>query len=599
MMLANLQRRILIITQALALAFLPLWLGTGCAQGYAEIPVDGELNPDLEPVPDQDTDSDPGPDDPDPDPTNPECLSDVMEPPADASCVCEYPPGVCDASQMTCTCDLACYGSAECPINCTCLDSLCAQVECTANEGLVGDCQSLQCTQPNDIDPDFSCEATDCVIEPNLVQIMPEEEPAVDVVDVVREVKEAGVLTLIDPSSSMKNNQRHLACAVDAYLDVVESAGAEFSMGVTVMNPQKLYDGNGDIVADAVPDLVGVEGCPTSPTCSGADCGGDGTSPSCESYFTDNGDPVSSDDPNAADTLRQLFVQDENREEHDFGNGVGDDESGLEYAFRYVMYLISVGRGDEISQIVAVSDEEANGDGQSCTIQARRYEPQNMEIMQSILGADFDPPPNTGNCDTDLINFYTYFFTRYTIQVNALMNVSDGDPVYETVAANTGGAIGDIQDCSSYQAFWEAVGTGTVEFSKEICLDGPIDPSTIDLIYTEGGANQTVPQGSTDGWTYNGATGCIVLHGSWSDVFGSFRVAYDSGSTQADSRVCFQNGEQPIVNTLVVKTIDSQVVPQSSTNGWTFDPQTDCFDFHGSWADYPGPYIIEYNGNQP
>ncbi|MFC1609612.1 hypothetical protein ACFL6C_01510 [Myxococcota bacterium] len=589
------QKQLLIFAQALTLALLPLSSGGGCTPAQSDAGQE-EVTEDPNDPQDEEPD-DPGPGEPDPEPENPDCLSDIVDPPVDENCVCEFPPGACDASEMVCTCDLACYGDADCPINCTCLDDLCEQVECTGEEGLIGDCESLQCTQPNDLDPDFSCEATDCIIEPNVVQIMPEEEPVQEVVEVVREVEEAGVLTVIDPSSSMTDNQRNLACAVDAFLDLVEGEGAEFSMGVSVMNPQKLYDEDGNMV-DSVPDLVGVSNCSVVPECEGtADCNADTNSPSCQGSFTDNGMPVTSGATNPSDTLRQLFVQDENREENGFGDGVGDDESGLEYAFRYVMYLVSEDRGDEISQVVAVSDEAADGDGACCTIQAVRYNVENMAFMQAALGSDFNPPPNTGDCHTDLINFYTYFFTRYNIQVNVLIDASSADPVYVSVAEATGGAVGDVLDCTSYNEFWQDVGTSTVEFSKEICLDEPFDPSTASLIYTEGGASQTVPESATDGWSYNPDTGCIVLNGSWEDVFGTFNIAYDSGDTQPTAKMCFQNNEEPVVNTLVVKTSDGQVVPQSSTDGWTFDEETDCFTFHGSWADYPGPYVIEYNGN--
>jgi len=59
-----------------------------------------------------------------------------------------------------------------------------------------------------------------------------------------------------------------------------------------------------------------------------------------------------------------------------------------------------------------------------------RYDAQNLSLIKAALGADFNPPAKTGNCNTDLINFYTYFFHALQHPGQRALDPADDNPVY-------------------------------------------------------------------------------------------------------------------------------------------------------------------------
>ena len=53
------------------------------------------------------------------------------------------------------------------------------------------------------------------------------------------------------------------------------------------------------------------------------------------------------------------------------------------------------------------------------------------------------------------------------------------------------------------------------------------------------------------------------------------------------------SGTEPLLDSLQL-TCSGAVVPHNATNGWSFDPVTDCFTFHGTYADVQGPCSVSY-----
>jgi hypothetical protein len=421
-------------------------------------------------------------------------------------------------------------------------------------------------------------------LPPNSIQLNPEQQSQPGSKTIDRQIKDAGMIILVDTSGSMQPDQMASACAMDAYFQA--AAGAEYSIGIATMDVTKQYNRDTGVMTTTPAHLVGLEGgsCDSYLQC---DCSGEHSGSVCA--MAPNGQMISSNDPNAEELLRELIVQGDNEESD-------GDEAGMEKAFLLVFDNIKQGRPDEISQVVAISDESANDDDRICDVQDHRYDPTNLAALKAVLGQDFNPPANVGDCDSDLTSFYIYFFTRYGIQVNALSALSgcgERCHIYPQVAAATGGISGDICSCESFVDFFRQVGVSTNTISTQLCLDEAIDPNTLIVTYTEGGVSQNVPQSDQDGWSYNASLNCILLNGSWASKFGTFEVSYQGLQQQVSSVVCFPPGIDPLPDTIVV-SYQGQVIPKDATNGWTFDPQTDCLTFHGSYGGLPGPFDITY-----
>lgn len=493
------------------------------------------------------------------------CVSDRVAIPSGDNCRCECTDCLCSGIQ--CTCDGSCYGQTECLVN---SDS---SGNPSVGDGFGADCKSQSCVPEDDLTKELKCSFSDCKFAPNKLQLNPNVAP--EELDLNRAVKNAGLIATIDTSSSMTDKQAYSACAADAFIRATQ--GAEWSIGVMTQDITQVpgyRTGNG-----SMPPLLQVSGaCAPATSCT---CGGSYRGQICD--FAAGGAPVSSSDPNALDSLRKLMVQGSN-EESDI------DEAGLEKAFLYVMGLIRQGRGAEVSQVVVISDEDASSDAKVCSIQANR----DVAGIRQVLGSTFNPPANTGNCTQDLTGFYSYFFTFVSVRVNALVDttgrVKKGQ-IYMEVARATGGTIADLFQCSEFEKFWTDVGVTTTTLSTQLCFSGAFDPATAVLTYTESGANLEVPQSAADGWTYDAALGCVVLHGTWESRYGSYHVSYPGSSSR--SGVCFPAGVDPIAETIKV-SFKGSVVPKSATDGWTYDASSRCIVLHGSWSTSPGPFDVEY-----
>jgi hypothetical protein len=301
--------------------------------------------------------------------------------------------------------------------------------------------------------------------------------------------------------------------------------------------------------------------------------------------FAPGGNSIQSTDPDAILRLKELLVQGSNEDSN-------NDEAGLEKAFLYVLGEWKAGRKDSVGQVVAISDEEANDDNRICGLQASRA--TFVPYYQSILGAAFNPPANTGVCNADLTAFYIYAFKYLNVQVNALCDidgsVNEISKIYPAVAAATGGHVASIGDCAGFTSFFTKVGTNTATLSTNVCFPQPIDPSTLKVTYTANGASQPVPPSATDGWTYDAALKCIVFHGTWEKAYGNYQLSFGAGSA---GKVCFPPNVKPIESTIVVK-VQSVVVPKSTTNGWAYDPPSNCLNLSGTWSTNKGPFDIQY-----
>lgn len=495
------------------------------------------------------------------------CVSERVAVPSGDNCVCECTDCLC--TNIECTCDGACYGSTT-----TCLVSTDGLGSASVGSGFGADCSQKSCVPEDDLTTELHCSFADCQFQQNRLQLQPEEAPAD--LDLQREVKNTGLIMTIDTSSSMTNKQAYSACAADAFIRATE--GAEWSAGVMTQDITRVpgyRDGNG---AGGIPPLLQVAGsCTPAATCS---CGGDYRGDICK--FSPGGAMISSKDPNALDDLRRLVVQGSN-EASDI------DEAGLEKAFLYVMGLYREGRGAEVSQVVAISDESADSDGKVCNIQSRR----DIDGIRAVLGEAFQPPANTGNCERDLIAFYSYFFKFVNVRVNALVSPGDAGRIYTEVANATQGTVASLFECAAFVQFWTEVGATTTTLSTQLCFENSVDPEATTLTWTEGGANVVVPKSETDGWTYDASLRCIVLHGSWESKYGAFHVSNVGNLDPSSGRTCFPTNVDPIPDTIKV-SVGGTEVPRSDTDGFTYDPSSRCIDFHGSYASNSGPFDVEY-----
>ncbi len=494
------------------------------------------------------------------------CVAERVTVPSGQGCECECTDCLC--TSIACTCDGTCYGAAECLVN---SDS---NGNATVGGGFGADCSQKSCVPEDDLTTELKCAFADCRFAPNQLQLQPREAPPD--LDLERAVKNTGLIMTVDTSSSMTNKQAYSACAADAFIRA--TAGAEWSAGVMTQDITRVpgyQAGNG---AGGAPPLLQVSGsCTPAASCS---CGGNYTGDICR--FSPGGSMISSKDPNALDALRRLVVQGSN-EASDI------DEAGLEKAFLYVMGLYREGRGAEVSQVVAISDEPADSDEKVCPIQSKR----DIAGIQAVLGDGFQPPANTGNCSNDLIAFYSYFFEFVNVRVNALVATGEAGRIYTAVANATEGTVASLFECSAFEQFWNEVGATTTTLSTQLCFPNSVDPAATTLVYTENGANTEVPKSATEGWTYDAALRCIVLHGSWESKYGSFHVANVGNTGKPSGRTCFPSTVDPIPDTIKV-SVGGAEVPRSTSDGFSYDAASRCIELHGSYASNPGPFDVEY-----
>ncbi len=531
------------------------------------------------------------------DPTNSGCVSDRIEVPAGESCTCTFDS--CDATSLSCSCDLGCYDDPDCLIN------VGADGAATSGDGFLSDCE-LSCTPEDDLTTEITCSASSCEIVANTVEISPASAPGAPATATMtgdREVTTVDVVFVVDNSGSMVDNQMAAACAIDAFFDHADANGADYQTGVLttdMLGDREAYGATYDKYTGAfvsAPELMSLAApCDTIVACNGQCDATIDLDALCD--FAGGGELVASDEPGAAETLRQLIVQ---------GDNGSNYEGGLEQAFQFFAAQERDGTFDYDAphEVVVISDEDADGDLAGdyqwlCPF----YRPE--RLLDEL--PDFDPPApgNTmASCQQDLIDFYVAYFTSRQIVVHGLLYTRDcasgsteaSGAIYLAVIAATGGVADSICHCDSFTDFFTGVGQSTSTLSTEMCFPGSLpDPATITVTYVATG--ELVPRSATDGWTLDAALNCIVMHGSWQTRYGSFRVDYldpDAPPPPPSApSACLAPGVDPLLETLRV-LCGGVEVPQSSANGFTFDPVSDCFTFHGSWVAVDGATcVVEY-----
>jgi len=299
---------------------------------------------------------------------------------------------------------------------------------------------------------------------------------------------------------------------------------------------------------------------------------------------------ISSENPEIQDIIKKLIFQQQACSNYQLC------EAGLEKAYRHVFEMIKQGRGEEISQIVIVSDEKTN-EGALCPLQLVRYDQQHLQALQEVLGDDFLPPENTGNCDQDLENFYTYFFTRYQIAVNVIVTKQQNfnyGKVYLAVAEATGGVTEDFYSCN-YVQFFNQVGQNlAANAPMGICLEQPVDsPFDLTVFFLENEELQEVPPSYTEGWSHDPVTNCIDFNGLWKEKYGSYEIVIKSHEEKVFSQACFPPGVDPLPNTIRV-FFNGEKIPADSTEGWVFEPKNDCLRLNGSFNQIQGLLEVQY-----
>jgi hypothetical protein len=548
------------------------------------------------------------------------CLANCASPiPAGKRCTCEITN--CDATEVSCQCDAACYPdeNGNVPPDC---DIQIGPDGTSATGGLgdaLGECaQQVTCMEENDLSPYLNCGIEDCEVvqpqqvlvdpaspnvNPNAPSINPETAPQNAPVSegANRQPSEVDVLFVVDNSASMGDDQVAAACAIDSFFGAVDAGGGIFRAAVLttdIFNADPTGQSNlamssvpcqvvGNTVScNQAPGLVGLAGaCQNAVSCT---CPPQNPNEQTLCQFNDQGGWIDSSDQAGRDLLRQLIVQ------GDYGDWY---ESGLEAAFQYFANLERTGEfdGSRPTQIVVIADEDADANGPNGSYLC----PFNTVNRNTAGIPNFSPPaPTNGQtlaaCKQDLIDFYGYYFASRNIVVNGLTyradcggsNTEIVGTVYQGVISRTGGRTSSICACQAFPDFMTGVGQDTAELSTSICLSGEPVPGTIQVTYTEGGMSQPVPESATDGWSYDPARNCVTLNGTWVDRFGSYQLDYfDQNAPPTDpiSLGCLAP------NTPVAKPITLEcggtVVPESGTDGWTFDEGTGCFTFRGSWAE--------------
>jgi hypothetical protein len=534
------------------------------------------------------------------DPNNSPCISDRVKPPSDANCACEWDG--CDAKGMSCTCELSCYGDADkkCIISVNPGDG-----QASSSDGTLGSC-NLACSPESDLSTKITCSASSCQVSPNqqvnISPVAPTAPPAA-AINAERDVSAVDVVFVVDNSMSMQDNQMASACAMDSFFKAAEQNGAKYQTGV--LTTDMLCDGLTRCTAPlytttgqygSAPTLEAVSGSCSNLTCNvSGGCEGLNLTTPCS--FKNGGQMVPSDDPNSQDLLRKLIVQ---------GATGSNEEGGLEKAFQYFAEQERKGTFDPNTpkEIVVISDEDANAAVPGLWSQGFLC-PFNAVDRKTSGIPNFTPPTPTNtqqSCAQDLINFYSYYFKSRNIIVNGLLYTSNCSgaitesvgKIYEAVIKATGGHEDSVCACDHYKDFFDSVGKSTSTLSTEICFaDGKVpDPTTMQVIYVENGAQQVVPQSSQDGWTLDQNLKCLVMNGSWKDKYGKFRIEYPDANAPAlptgEPTACLTSNVNPIASTIQV-SCGGRDVPQSSTNGYTYNPADHCFTFHGSdWAAVDG-----------
>lgn len=519
-----------------------------------------------------------------------DCKSDRVSPPQGTGCTCHWVD--CEASRLACVCGLECYQDDS-----DCLISTDPDGHGSSDDPTLGECGAIECVPEDDLSEEMRCDATDCHPTPNTTSIEPVSDPPVltpSIFDGDRTPVDVRVLFVVDNSRSMADDQAAAACAMSSFFDAASAKGASYQTGVITTDiwgdgtgsactvPNKTY-AHGTFVG--APKLIGLSGDCTNPlSCTCPD----------ESYaydvcrFNQEGQWLSSSDPESQDKLRKLIVQ---------GQACSNYEAGLENAFQFFADMERNGTFDPDipSQVIFISDEDPFAEDTVCS----GFDRQTGTIP------NFNPPaPTPGDCHKSLIDFYSYYFTSRNLIAHGLHSIDrcsehSKDPVgYREVIEATGGELASICECGGFPEFFAKIGEKTADLSTALCFPDGVDPdpATIVVTYTEGNASEPVPESAVDGWTLDTSRSCLNFSGSWGGRHGSYRLEYIDRNIPpepVDPVACLDQSLDILEDTLSVKC-GAETVPSSATNGWTFDPATYCLTFHGDWVDATCAFTVEY-----
>jgi hypothetical protein len=501
-----------------------------------------------------------------PNPTVPSCVGDFPEG-CIANCAAPLPEGMrchcqitnCEATEVKCSCDVGCYPDANGEVADDC--DIQTGPDGTSVSGELGDALGecagqLSCTEENDLSTTLECSITDCeMVEPEVVMVEPNApsvSPSAPSASVmrgpmsapVRETAErqatsVDVLFVVDNSASMGDDQLAASCAVDSFFNAVDAGGGTFRAGV--LTTDMLGDdptGRSNTNASSYPcDRVanGIS-CSRPPQLAGLD-GACSATLSCQCPATN---PATENVCNFNDAGDWINSSDPAGREllrklivqGELGSWY---ENGLETAFQYFVALERAGLfdGTTPTQIVIVADEDADAAGPNGSLMC----PFNT-VSRNIGGlANFSPPAannSLASCRQDLVDFYGYYFASRNIKVHGL--------TYTLACGGTNTeAIGEV-----YQGVIQRTG-GLV---TSIC-----DCGSFPGFFTEVGRDTAELSTSI----------CL----SAVPEAGSLSVTYTE-----------QGSPQP--------------VPESSTDGWSYDATRNCVVLHGSWADRFGSFQLDY-----
>ena len=467
------------------------------------------------------------------DDTEPSCLSEILGVMQEGLCSCECLD--CDCNQIDCRCDLTCYQVPP-PPGCV--------VEVDENGQIVIDGNQLEncvleCETESDLIQEMPCILNDCIIPPNDINIdiqpQTQEIESSAQLELEREIRPVDVLFVVDNSFSMADDQMASFCAMDKFLDAASANGANVDVGAINTDLANPTTGLLEITNPGSCQLPLVD----------CQCRADGSLPpkpagweACD--FSQGGDWIDASKPDNWNILKQTIVQGEER--------LCGCEGGLQQAFRLFAQMEIDGKFSGTYETVVISDEDANGDDGTtqhlCPFNGSLDQDLQNKLKNTSLG--FNPPTPVGtqkSCKDDLAAFYMYYFQSRGIMVHGLIydqacggtTTEKTGEIYEKVIEATNGHQASICDCNAFQPFMEDVGNTTSDMSTQLCVDDPTEAEKIE-------------------------SGLDVV-----------TLYYTEGGVE-------------------------EIVARSASDGWRFDPNTDCFILSGSWEKKMGSFRVDYKG---
>lgn len=524
--------------------------------------------------------------------SNGDCVRDrVAAPDGGQGCSCQWSD--CQATQAFCGCDTGAGGS---------------EPDIPFSDG----CETPNCHWHDYLG--FICDINGCK-EPPYPPPPPPIRPVVTTVNegqahevaFDRKPVTVRVLFVVDNSLSMFDNQMAAVCAIDSFFETASANDAKYEIGVITTdmfgdmaqnrsgdvctNPGSTYDKETKVFRNS-PGLVGLsKQCDFSPECV---CGTNeelnGGTPCA---FNNNGNWVPSGSSESEERVKKLMAQ---------GDACSHYEGGLEQTLQFFVDLKRKGEldGSIPYEVIFVTDEDADA---RATDGGKAWLCPASSVQRGLDDA-FSPPPlssSEADCSQSLAEFYTAFLEQHQIIAHGLLYTPDCanestesvGSIYQAVIDATNGQSESVCHCERFSQFFSRVGQTTSHLSTSLCLrDSEPELSNMVVSFVDGGNTQVVPQSATNGWTYDQGINCVLLHGrSWENRYGNYRLTYQTPGMSV-TMACLQADAIP--STIRVHCEGVEIL-ESSTDGWTFDPESDCLHFHGSrWEGSSCAFDIKY-----